>query len=173
MESLLRSYFSEQVDEIQTIKSSKIKYDDELIKSCQMNHCGKYNKNWMCPPAINQKQIIKELDQFENIIVISKVTLLEDCFDIEGMDKGRKYIEQLLIKMNNILKSKFNYKVLGPGTCSICKECSYPIKECNFPTLATPSLEALGVNVIELAKSSNMKYYNGPNTVTYFAAIFY
>jgi hypothetical protein len=35
------------------------------------------------------------------------------------------------------------------------------------------ALEAAGIDVVALAKTANINYYNGKNTVTYFAAILY
>jgi predicted metal-binding protein len=36
------------------IEVSEIPFDRELRKSCEMNYCGNYNKNWTCPPMHNQ-----------------------------------------------------------------------------------------------------------------------
>jgi len=41
------------------------------------------------------------------------------------------------------------------------------------PDRAMPSLEAYGINVSLLAKTSGMKYINGANTVTYFGAVLF
>ena len=38
---------------------------------------------------------------------------------------------------------------------------------------AMPSLEAYGVNVSQLAKTAEMKYVNGQDTVTYFGAVLF
>ena len=45
-------------------------------------------------------------------------------------------------------------------------------KDCVSPDDAIASLEAHGIFVSNLAQSSDMKYINGKNTVTYFGAIF-
>lgn len=163
-----------QIDEYRELGSEKIPFSKELISSCEMNHCGKYNKSWMCPPALgNQEELIKEYkSKYHKVFVFTRIQKLADSFDIEGMDEGRKAVEKILEALRKKMPSK-DYQVLGPGTCSLCKECTYPKAPCRFPHLAVPSLEALGINVIDLANLCEIKYYNGINTVTYFAAIFY
>lgn len=162
------------VDEYGEISSDKLVFSKELIESCKMNHCGKYNKSWMCPPALgNQANLLKKYqEKYNKVFVFTKIQKLSDPFDIEGMDQGRKAVEKILRDLINIIKG-FDYQILGPGTCSICTECTYPEAECRFPHLANPSLEAIGINVMDLANLCSIKYYNGVNTVTYFAAIFY
>jgi hypothetical protein len=36
-----------------------------------------------------------------------------------------------------------------------------------------PAIEGFGINVMQLAKTGGLKYYNGPNTVTYFSSVFF
>ncbi|NLD26607.1 MAG: DUF2284 domain-containing protein, partial [Acholeplasmataceae bacterium] len=66
-----------------------------------------------------------------------------------------------------------SYRILGPGACSLCHECTYPDQACRYPERAIPPLEALGIDVLSLAKTAQLKYYNGTNSITYFAAIFF
>ncbi len=174
MFEILKELIKDDVDMYGEIATSDLIFSDELISNCQLNHCGKYNKSWMCPPAIgNQYDLINQYKQYQKVFVFSKIANLEDPFDYEGMENGRKRVEKILRKLSQQINQDYRYKVLGPGTCTICNECTYPNAPCRFPELAVPSLEALGINVLDLAKSCNIKYYNGPNTVTYFAAIFY
>lgn len=174
MFEILKELIKDDIDMYGELATRDLIFSDELINNCKLNHCGKYNKSWMCPPAIgNQYDLINQYRQYQKVFVFSKIAKLEDPFDLEGMENGRKRVEQILRKVNKKVNKNYNYKILGPGTCTICKECTYPNDPCRFPELAAPSLEALGINVLDLAKSCNIKYYNGPNTVTYFAAIFY
>jgi hypothetical protein len=36
-----------------------------------------------------------------------------------------------------------------------------------------PAIEGFGINVMQMAKTGRISYYNGPNTVTYFSIIFF
>ena len=59
--------------------------------------------------------------------------------------------------------------LLGAGACGGCNTCARVSGEpCRHPGRAVVSLEAAGVDVVELAKKSGLKYLNGSNTVTYF-----
>ena len=63
---------------------------------------------------------------------------------------------------------------LTAGACGVCKTCAkQEALPCRFPDRATSSLEAYGIHVSRLAESAGMRYINGVNTVTYFAAIFF
>ena len=173
MKQILIEKLDKKVNMYRVIKTAELVFSEELINSCKLNHCGKYNRSWMCPPAIgNQYNLINRYKSYKYVFVFSKIAYLEDPFDLEGMVQGRKETETVLKDIRPILKG-CDYMTLGPGACTICKECTYPALPCRFPDIAIPSLEALGINVLELAKSCDIKYYNGPNTVTYFAAIFY
>ncbi|MBR2616748.1 MAG: hypothetical protein IKC56_00735 [Clostridia bacterium] len=55
----------------------------------------------------------------------------------------------------------------------MCKTCTYPTAPCRFPDRARTSMEACGINVVELAKEVGINYVNGQNTVTYFSLILY
>lgn len=142
-----------------------------------MNTCGKYGKCWTCPPEVGEiDEMIKSLSAYKGAIVYQLVSPLEDSFDFEGMVKAKKdffALEMRVVKAIRAIMQK-EYLHLGAGGCGVCPRCT---KEddlpCRHPDLAIVSLEAYGVNVSLLAKASGLKYINGPNTVTYFGAIFY
>lgn len=167
-------YLKDKVSDFKEIPVEKMVFSDELLKYCAANHCGKYGKNWMCPPAIGKnRNLMEKYRVFKKVLVISKVSPLEDSFDIEGMEAARIAFQKILFDLQRDIKAEKGYALLGAGTCSRCEKCTYPDHPCRFPDLAFPSLEALGINVTELAKTCKMKYNNGANTVTYFAAVFY
>ena len=63
------------------------------------------------------------------------------------------------------------HAIFGAGGCSLCPSCTYPLSTCRKPGEATPSLEAVGIDVYQLASKAGLKYYHGPSTVTYFAMV--
>ena len=42
-----------------------------------------------------------------------------------------------------------------------------------FPERALPSVESYGIDVYNTVKGTELKYINGPNTVTYFGMVFF
>lgn len=171
---MFEEYLKDKVSDLKETLVEKIVFSDELWKYCAANSCGKYKKSWMCPPAINNdRHLIEKYRAFNKVLVISKVSPLEDPFDLEGMEAARAAFQRILFDFQKHFGTDFRYSLLGAGPCSICEKCTYPGNPCRFPDLAFPSLEALGINVTELANTCKMKYNNGVNTVTYFAAVFY
>jgi hypothetical protein len=53
-------------------------------------------------------------------------------------------------------------------------KCGYLVgEECQFPDKAVSSVEANGIDVIALVKTSGIPYNNGKNTVSYVALILF
>ena len=144
---------------------------------CEKNVCGNYGKNWTCPPdAGDINELIAILRSFEYILVYQSVGMLEDSYDFEGMVAAAKNHTKLMSDVRAEMKKEpfARYLNLGAGGCSICEQCAKRTDEpCRHPDEAVASLEAYGVNVSALAKSADMKYINGQNTVTYFGAVLF
>jgi predicted metal-binding protein len=71
-------------------------------------------------------------------------------------------------------RSRFDrIMALSTEGCMVCKACAYPNQPCHFPERMFPAIEGFGINVMQLAKTARIRYYNGPNTVTYFSIIFF
>lgn len=66
-----------------------------------------------------------------------------------------------------------SFLAFGCEGCELCEKCTYPDAPCRFPDRAYPSVEACGINVMQLAKDVGVKYNNEPNTVTYFCLILF
>jgi predicted metal-binding protein len=160
---------------VEIIEVKDITFHPELRKSCEMNQCGAYKKNWTCPPHVGDiHDLISELSQYKRALVFQSVYEIEDSFDIEGMDEAQKKFQKLTNKIAQLFAgSNPPVKVLGAGGCRICEVCGAATNTpCKFPAVAYSSLEAYGILVSDLAKTCGMNYINGQNTVTYFGAIF-
>ena len=156
---------------------SEVKTDRYFRTLCENNVCGKYGKCWTCPPSAGDIDTLMEsLGQYKRVLVYQTVTALEDSFDIEGMyEAAAKHNDLLQGIMEKYNTESLGCKVLhlGAGGCHVCERCAkMDDQPCRFPSKAVSSLETYGINVSELAKSAGMKYINGQDTVTYFAAMF-
>ena len=90
------------------------------------------------------------------------------------MVEGQKSAKHVLQKITENLRADGEkFMVLGCEGCGLCEKCTYPDAPCRFPEKAVPSVEACGINVVELAKKSGINYNNGSNTVTYFCVILF
>jgi len=156
------------------IDVSDIVFDAKLRDSCVANHCGKYNKNWTCPPHVGEiNQLIDKAKQYSTVVVYQLIGNISDSFDWEGMQAIAKNHENLTREIFSYCKDNCGeFMLLGAGGCKYCSECCLlNDKACEFPDEAIASLEAYGIFVTNLAECSGMNYINGKNTVTYFGAI--
>lgn len=161
--------------QVNTIKVSEILFSEHVRKACEQNHCGCWGKTWACPPGCGSLEELKATcTQYDNILIMTKVINLKDSFDLESMNLGRNDFTQYLRQLNK--KYQITAKkmmMLGVGSCELCTQCTYPDAGCRHPQEKIIALEAVGIDVVALAKTANINYYNGKNTVTYFAAILY
>lgn len=171
-ELLIAENFSEVVD----IDLNSIQITQEIRDRCADNYCGFYGKNHMCPPSVGDLNAYKDIIlSYKKGLLFSKVYEVEDKYDYEGMvDGGLKFREQIQEIMKDEKSKGTDCLFFSAGTCSICKECAILTDEpCRFPTEAIPSLEAAGIDVVQLSHDYNMTYNNGPNKVTYFGLMLY
>lgn len=122
-------------------------------------YCGKYGRNWRCPPNlpdIDYPRMFSEYDeglfvyftfdvtnkaQFENIRAESSITL----------HKVLLQLEKWLYNHNRATAISF-----GAGSCKLCKGgCGKD--RCNNPYMSRSPLEATGVNIIKTAAQYGIK----------------
>lgn len=158
------------------ISVENIAFRREFRAACEQNTCGRFGTCWMCPPdAGDIDELIDDAKGYERAFIFQSIGVLEDSFDIEGMEAAAKHHNDLSQSLHEELKLFFkDYILLGAGSCQVCDECSKRSNEpCRYPDKAIASLEAYGIAVSELAGACGMKYINGQNTVTYFGGFLY
>lgn len=159
------------------IETKDICLDREFRRMCESNACGMYGKCYMCPPDVGDIDVLMaQVGKYDYALVYQTVTQLEDSYDFEGMIEAKKGTYSLMGEIRKLF-SELGLSTslhLGAGGCGACDVCAKRTGEpCRFPERAVPSLEAYGVNVSLLAKSADMKYINGSDTVTYFGAVLF
>ena len=168
---IIQELLDGRVFEYTVIPTKNINFSPELRKACEQNSCGRYNKNWSCPPAIGPMEILQEkILSFSHAFVFTTKTDLEDSFDYEGMMRAKEYHDKITLEVHDRF-GKTN-PVYGAGACKICETCAYP-EACRFPDRIFPSVEAAGINVTELSRAGDIRYNNGENTVTYFSMVLF
>ena len=150
-----------------------LKFQQAVADACKANYCGMYGKTWTCPPAIDDYSVMeKNLKKYGRFFVFTTKHDIEDSFDFEGMTKGKDKHGEVQQRVMDALKG-LPVRVLGAGGCTNCQKCTYPLSPCRFPEKAVSSIEACGINVVELARDVDINYVNGPDTVTYFSIVFF
>lgn len=171
-EVLARGAFRAQV-----IDAAAVETDAVFRDICAANACGVYGKCWMCPPDIGDiHEMMAELRTYRHVLVYQTVTALEDSYDFEGMTEAGHAMNRLAQDLRRVVADAgFTDTLhLGAGGCRLCAVCAKRTDEpCRFPDRAMTSLEAYGIHVSRLAAAAGMKYINGPDTVTFFGAVFF
>lgn len=159
------------------IDVEKIPFEAELRKSCEVNYCGNYGRNWMCPPNVGGiDELIQKAKDYKYALVYQTVADIEDSFDYEGMVAAGKRHKEITDRITEKVKEACEkpFLQLAAGGCMVCEKCAKREEiPCVHPDKAVASLEAYGIYVSKLAELCNMNYINGQNTVTYFGAYFF
>lgn len=175
---IIMSFLTQQLDaagffEYGIVDTGKINFSQEVRKMCEANTCRRYGKTWACPPGVGTLEECRQrIQQYEKMLVFTGKYDLEDSFDFEGMMESARHFSAACRAFDAAMKPHIgNYLVFSNEGCDLCEKCTYPDAPCRFPERAHGSLEGNGIFVNELAKLAQVKYNNGPNTVTYFGAL--
>ncbi len=161
--------------EYKAFQTERIPFSRAVVEACERNVCGMYGKTWTCPPGVGTLEELKtKITAWPFAVVFTCKFDLEDSFDFEGMRAGQKQTKRVLKAVTAELRAAgIPFFALGNEGCDLCETCAYPDAPCRHPDLAAPSIEACGVNVMQLSKEIGVRYNNGPDTVTYFCMILF
>ncbi len=166
---------NDRIFQYKVIDTDRIPFSESVVEACRANLCGRYGTCWTCPPGVGPlSELEKKVRRYKRAAVFTCKYELEDWYDIEGMADGAKTTQELLLRITyELRRDGVDFYALGCEGCRICEKCTYPDKPCRFPDKAIVSVEACGINVVELSADIGLKYNNGPNTVTYFCAVLF
>jgi len=172
---ILRNRENLKIHEYAFVESHRVVFSSEVRDLCKRNACGMYGKTWACPPGLGSVEYCKKkCRSFHHALAFSSLGQLQKKHDLKAWHEARVIHEAITEEVVKIIRSQFD-SILALSTegCMVCKTCTYPNQPCRFPERMFPAIEGFGINVIKLAKTSGLKYYNGPNTVTYFSIVFF
>jgi len=156
---------------------SKIEFSESFRDLCEMNSCGKYRTNWMCPPAVGPFDELKnQVLAFKMGLVIQTVYQMEDSFDYEGMMNAASIHEKVFRDILNRIKTESlldSFFALNAGVCKFCEHCTYPDRDCLYPEEALASVEAYGIDVNALVTACGIPYNNGQASVSYVGMVLF
>lgn len=153
------------------VPATKVNFSKEVRKMCEMNKCGYYTNNWMCPPAVGSiDKLENKVNQYKQGLLFQTIHPIKNISDHSSIKKVFNNHYKIFIKTIDILKSTYHLNDILPlnaGPCLICEKCSYiDGEECRYPDKAFPSIEAYGIDVLSLLETCNIPYNNGDNTVS-------
>ena len=141
----------------------------EVRDMCAADTCQQYDHSWACPPACGPIEEFQKLfDEHDTCLIFQSVGELEDEFDFETMaETADKHKERFFQMVEKAEAEGLDATFLTAGTCTICKQCTYPDEPCRFPERRFVSMEAAGLVVSEACTLANIPYNHGKNTLAY------
>lgn len=156
-------------DHFGMLNTAALEFNPAVRDMCAAGRCGMYGKCWTCPPGCGTlEEISVRAAAYSRGVLLQTTGQLEDDFDVEtmmGTEKLQK--ERFKAFVTELRKAYPDCLPMSSGACTMCPECTYPDAPCRFPKLAIPSMEAYGLVVSKTCEDSGMKYYYGPQTITY------
>jgi len=157
------------------LEAKNLVFLPEVRQMCEANRCNMYDRSWSCPPACGTlEEITEKAKAYENGIVLQMTGQMEDDYDVEVMMETEAILKEKLLKMVEVLRQRnIEHLPMSAGACTLCQVCTYPDAPCRFPEKASPSMEAYGLIVNDCCKLAKLKYYYGPQTITFSACILF
>lgn len=163
------------IHEYAFLKPDDVIFSDEVRDLCRKNTCGMYGTSWACPPAVGSIEECKaKCLLYKHAFIFTTVSKTKRKFDLEGWKRARIEHEKITDDVAKVFRYHAKESlVLSTEGCLLCKKCTFPDAPCRLPDRMYPATEGFGILVMKQAKECNIKYYNGPNTVTYFSMVFF
>ncbi|MCX5780448.1 MAG: DUF2284 domain-containing protein [Firmicutes bacterium] len=146
------------------VLTRNILVDDRVRMHCQINLCGNYNKNLMCPPFLPTLAATRELIDsysFALLLQLNRSLYLNEreetkaVFHTTALELNQKLIDL----ERKAFASGFHLALaLGAGECKLCNECVVFAGEnqCRKPGASRPSMEGMGIDVIQTFRRAGL-----------------
>ena len=159
------------------IPASQVVLSATFFDICKNGGCGNYGRCWMCPPDIGDiHELMDCVRRYEHGLLYQTIGQIEDSFDIEGMQEAGFRHAQVSQKVELAVKPLLpgDHLHLSCGGCRLCETCAKRTGEpCRHPDQALPPMEGYGIDVYQTTRSTDLKYINGQNTVTFFGIVLF
>ena len=154
--------------------AAALEFRREVREMCAADRCKRYNKCWACPPACGSVEAMAaRARRFSRGALVQTVARLDGDFDAEGLAEAQRLHKrrfETLARQAKILTGGACLP-MGAGSCTRCVRCTYPSRPCRYPERVHPSMEAYGLLVADVCALAGLKYYYGPNTISYTSCI--
>jgi predicted metal-binding protein len=178
VQPLLQAASEFGIEHAAVVETSSIRFHEDFRKACERNACGKYDSNWMGPPAIGPVTELKEeVLRFNRGLLIETVHRLDNSFDFKGMHAAAEVHQAMfrsfLERIRRIYPDE-SFLSLDAGCCSYCEKCAYQDRNpCRHPDQAMSSVEAYGMDVGQLMKTAGLPYNHGRGSVFFVGLVLF
>jgi len=147
---------------VSPIPISYVVVDPRVNFKCQVPLCQNYGRSHVCPPFVMASE------KFSTVLARYKFAILVQVAQPaleEGADREKLAREQITKLNDAVAKLErdamyMGYRFaagLGGGPCPYCEKCNAPDGgDCRHPFKARPSMEALGIDVVQTAENAGM-----------------
>ncbi|MCF0143363.1 MAG: DUF2284 domain-containing protein [Parasporobacterium sp.] len=169
---MIKMALEEGFTEAKMTETSILKFEHEWRKYCEENTCGRYNKNYSCPPHCGTPQEMQDrAQQYKHSLVLRSAWVAKDFINGEELAGDKKNHRD----MTNSLVKKFKEQgieglVANSGPCTFCSPCKVEAgEECPFPEQRSSCLSAFCINVSTMCDDLGMKISWTDENVNFFS----
>ena len=152
-----------------------LEFSDRIRWICE-HECPMYGKSWACPPGVGCVAECKgKCMDYENCLMISSITEVEDITDINETLATRPEHEKLTNQVGDLMRELgVEPYILSTEACAECEHCAYlDGQPCRFPDRMHPCVESHGINVIPVLEENGLEFQFGSNVVTWISLLFF
>ncbi len=152
-----------------------LEFSDRIRYICR-NDCPMYGKSWACPPGVGEVADCRNRCLgYENCLLISTITEVEDITDIDETLSTRGSHEAVTNEVGRILRELGEKPyILSTEACALCKRCAIlDGQPCRMPEKMHPCVESHGINIIPVLESLGLEFQYGANVVTWVSLLFF
>lgn len=167
MQRLITLAESEGAVNVKIISARDVVIDERARLKCQVPLCPYYNRSLMCPPNVPPVSWFKSiLDRYEWAILFQVLAEIKE-HPLNEQEANKQEIAEAAIKLHRIVNKvekaayalgfHFAAGLIG-GPCRLCTECVgvHSSLPCRHPYEARPSMEAMGIDVIETLRKAGI-----------------
>jgi len=157
---------------VKLIPISSIVIDERVRLKCLVPLCDQYNQNLMCPPNLpSVEEFRKSVQRYSKALFVQLTLEKKRIFKADIRRYGLKLHKIIHELERRALASGYPLAAgLIGGSCKLCSKCVGPEHPCRHPLMARPSVEGMGIDIIQAARkirlpfdfsSRNRLFWNG------------
>lgn len=160
-------------DHVGPLNVPALEFNPAVRDMCAADKCRNYGRCWTCPPHCGTlEEIAEKAAPFHRGILVQSTGRMEDDYDVETMMETEELQKNRFLRLVEEVRKVYPHCLpMSAGGCTVCPKCACPDEPCRFPHLAIPSMEAYGLVVSKVCEDSGLKYYYGPQTITFTSCI--
>lgn len=155
------------------IMARELKVDARIYLKCTQNACGQFNANFMCPPYITKDISWQKVFSEYDFALLCQQTVIAERNDYRQIfDKAKPNFNAVMLALEQrAIREGFMLALsFYAGHCEVCESCALSDGEsvCRMPNLARPSMEAVGLSVMDVNRQAGFPdgFVQGEVTLT-------